>query len=473
MKNFNSREKLLLKNTIIYAIGNFGSKLLSFLLLPLYTYYLSTNEYGYFDIITTTIILCVPIISFQISDGIYRFLLDCKNDNEKTNIITNTLSILLVNIIIFSILYFIFIQFKDFQYKYIIFIQILVTIIYNVWSQIARGLKKNTEYSIAGVLITFFTVLLNLILLKIFNLKVSALILSYIISYTICIIYLERNIKVLSNINFGFRNKKYMKQLCLYSIPLIPNAVGWWIMSVSDRYILTYYQGVASNGIYAIANKLPSIIMLINGFFSLAWQDSSILEYESSDKNKYYTKTFNYYMKIQFTILIILLAFTKFILKYLVDLKFYSAWTYVPFLYIATVFTAFSVFYGAGYLSSRDTKGAFTTTIFSAIVNFVVNILTIPYIGIQGASLSTMISCIVLWLVRVKQTKKYFNISINMFNLISLVIITIIYTCLYYFNNKYIEVSLMFFSIMIFIFYNKSILYNMKKIMISKIKYGK
>jgi O-antigen/teichoic acid export membrane protein len=474
MKKFNNnREMLLIKNTIIYALGNFGSKLLSFFLLPLYTYYLSTNDYGYFDIISTTITLCVPLISLQISDGIYRFLLDCKDGNEKTKIITNSVIILLVNVVTFSILYLIFVQFKDFKYQYMILIQIVVTIIYNVWSQVARGLKKNTEYSISGVLMTFFTVVSNLILLKVFNLKVSALILSYIISYVICIIYLESNIKILNNIYFRFVNKKHIKQLCLYSIPLIPNAVSWWFMSLSDRYILTYYQGVASNGIYAIANKLPAIIMVINSFFSLAWQDSSILEYKSSDKNKYYTKTFNYYMKIQFTILIILIAFTKFILRYLVDQRFYSAWAYVPFLYIATVFISFSVFYGAGYLSSRDTKGAFITTIFGATVNVVINLITIPYIGIQGASLSTMISCILLWLIRVKQTKKYFNININKFSLISLIIISGIYTYLYYFNNKYIEVCLMLFSIIIFIFYNKSILYNIKKIVFDKVIHRK
>ena len=73
----------LINSTIIYSIGNFSSKLLIFLLLPLYTLYLSKEEFGVYDILLTTIYLLIPILSFQISQSLYRWII--YSDNKKYN----------------------------------------------------------------------------------------------------------------------------------------------------------------------------------------------------------------------------------------------------------------------------------------------------------------------------------------------------------------------------------------------------
>ncbi|MGG7153562.1 oligosaccharide flippase family protein, partial [Clostridium neonatale] len=99
------KERTLLKNTLIYAIGNFGSKMLTFLLLPLYTYYLTTSEYGYFDLVLSTITLCIPIITLQVNDGMYRDLLDCNKCDDISMIFSNTIIIIFINIIVLSLFY--------------------------------------------------------------------------------------------------------------------------------------------------------------------------------------------------------------------------------------------------------------------------------------------------------------------------------------------------------------------------------
>lgn len=464
-----SKEKTLVKNTIIYAIGNFGSKMLSFILLPFYTYYLSTNDYGYFDLITTTIMLLLPIITFEIYDGLYRYLLDSKNDVETSNVISNSFFIVIRNLVIFIIVYIIFIQFKSFRYQYLILFQIVLNILAAFCTQISRGIRRNIEYSISGILSTLIILTSNIIFITVMNLKVGSLIISNILAYVVVIIYLEVRLKIHKYLKIKLSDKIIKKRLVLYSIPLIPNLISWWFMNVSDRYFLAFYKGIEANGIYAISNKFPSILIMLNSIFSLAWQESAITEYNSKDRNKFYTKMFNVLISIEFTSVIILLAFTKFIMEFMVNDKFSSAWIYVPFLYMGTIFNSFSSFYGTGYMSSKDTIGAFYTSVIGGVANVIINIILIPVIGIQGASVATMISFLLMWLTRLWQTRKYFKIDINLKKLILLSGFSILFIVSYYINNKILEIIMMVLSIIILFVFNKNLIYKVMKFVIKKI----
>jgi O-antigen/teichoic acid export membrane protein len=458
-----NRNKLLVKNTIIYAIGNFGSKFLTFLLVPFYTYYLSTGDYGYFDLITTTVLLLVPAITLQINDGLYRFLLDSKNNNETSSIISNSLFITLRNLFFFNVIYIIIIQFIDFQYEYLILLQINFNVISALWTQISRGLRKNIEYSISGIIGTLIILFSNIIFITLMHLKVGSLILSNVISFIVILIYMEYKLKIRKYISYKLCNKKIKKELLLFSIPLIPNVISWWFMNVSDRYFLRLYKGIEANGIYAVSNKFPAILIMVNSIFYLAWQESAISEYNSKDRNKFYSNMFNIMTSIEFTTVIVLLPLTKFAMKYIISNKFDTAVLYIPFLYIGTILNAFSSFYGTGYLSAKDTKGAFYTSLIGGIVNIVLNIILIPVIGIQGASLSTMVSFLITWLLRIFQTKKYFHIYVNKIKLLSLSFISAIYIFLYYYNNIILELILLLLSFVIFFLYNKNLLHKLSK----------
>ena len=465
-----SREGTLVKNTIIYAVGNFGSKILSFLLLPFYTYYLSTDDYGYFDLITTTISLLTPIITFQIYDGLYRYLLDSKSKNESSNIISNSFFITIKNLIIFSIGYLIFIQFKSFRYEYLILLQIDFSILSGLWAQVARGLRKNVEYSISGILATLIILSSNILFITVMNLRVGSLIISNILSSIAVMIYLNIRLNINEYINFGFNSKIVKKKLIIFSAPLIPNVISWWLMNVSDRYFLAFYKGVQANGIYAISNKFPAALVMINTIFYLAWQESAITEYNSKDRNEFYTKMFNVLLCLEFTSVIGLLAFTKFIMHFMVNVKFESAWLFIPFLYMGTVFNSFSSFYGTGYLSSKDTVGAFYTSVIGGIVNVILNVILIPVVGIQGASFSTMMSFLVMWLTRLWQTRKYFKIDINLKKLMLLSIISTIFIIFYYSSSKIVEIIMMILSIIIFFIFNRNLIDKIIELVGKKVK---
>ncbi|WP_368259926.1 oligosaccharide flippase family protein [Clostridium paraputrificum] len=250
-----NKEKRLIKNTLIYAIGNMGSKLLTFLLIPLYTEYLSSGEYGTFDLIVNTVTLLMPLVTFQLSEGIYRYILT-ENDNKKIEkYISNGILVIIRNIIIFTIVYYIFCVFAVFKNKLGIYIYFVSMCLYTLWSQIARGLKKNLQYAIAGMSVTLVTMILNILFIVKFSIGINGLIYSYSLGFLVGFIYLEITTKIISFIKIKNFSRKFRGRLMKYSVPLIPNAASWWIMNVSDRYAITYLMGEAFNGIYAIANK--------------------------------------------------------------------------------------------------------------------------------------------------------------------------------------------------------------------------
>lgn len=461
----NSRENKLLKNTLIIGIGNFSSKILVFLLLPFYTHYLTTEEYGYYDLIISIVALIIPIISFLIYEGVYRYILDEDDSNRREVFISTSLFILIRNLLIANSIFIIVTIFYEIKYAYLILIYLNVFAISEMFMYIARGLKQNLHFSIAGLLNTFLNLMFNIVLIIIFQYRVEALLISLIVGQIASILYLEIKLKIITKMKLRIKVEKDIKhKLITYSIPLIPNIVNWWVISASDRFMLTYFIGVEANGIYAIANKFPSILMLINNIFYLAWQESAITEYKSVDKNGFYSRMFEGYMKFQFSILIVLFAFSPLMVDILLNQDYKEAYKYMPFLYLAIVFKSFSSFYGTGFQSSKDTKGAYLSSIIGTIVNLYLNFILIPFWGIQGAAISTMISFFIMWIVRLVQTKKYFIISIKKSLVIPFTFILIIYMYVYYINDlKIVTILSMILSLFSVFLLNKSMILKILK----------
>ena len=457
------KETKLIKNTIIYAVGNLGSKLLTFLMLPIYTSFLTTEEFGAFDIIVTTVSLLLPVISFQITDGIYRFILTEDDEEKKKVLISNGAIVLFKNIGIFTLIYFIITKFINIDYFILIYLYIITMLIYTFIAQVTRGFKKNLEFAISGMIVTVITVVLNIFFIVQMNMKVEGLLISYIVAHIVAIIYIEVKAKIHKYISLKKENKECKSKLKKYSIPLIPNVVSWWVMNVSDRYMIKIFLDEGFNGIYAASNKFSSIVVIINSFFSLAWQESAILEYNSKERDEYYTRMFNAYMKFQITVAMILIAGTKIFFDVLIQKEFRDGYIIIPIMYVASIFSAFSVFYGTGYQSANDTKGSFYTTIVGAAINIGINIFAIPMLGILGAAISTLISYAVVWGIRVVQTKKYFNIEIEKKNLGILMILLSSTGVIYYIDNIYVEVSMLIASIVMFSIFNRSLILNVYK----------
>lgn len=406
-----NKNKKLIKNTFIYFIGTILSKIMVFLMLPIYTSKLTTYEFGYIDLITTILSVLVPILTICMFDAIYRFILE--NNDEKESYITVGILVLFIGSIIAIIGYLILNYFYDIKYGILILLSLISNLMIGLWQSIARACKRNIVFSISGVINTVILMSMNILLILKLNFNGDALLISTMLANIVSIIFIEIKIKVMCKFNFKYFDKKILMDLMKYSIPLVPNTINWWIMSLSDRTIISKFMGVSYNGIYAVANKFPSIINIFNSVFYMSWQDVYLNDYKNLDSDKYYNNMFNKYIKAQIYLTLVLILITKLAVMILLGKDYQSAYLYIPYLYIAGVFNSLSGFIGTIYQAHKNTKAITYTSILGAILNIIINVIFIPKIGLYAAALSTMISFFVMFFIRIIDVKKYIVLKLD------------------------------------------------------------
>ena len=411
MKN---NAKYLLKNIGLLTLSNFGSKILVFLLVPLYTRLLTTEEYGIYDIYLTTITLLIPILSLNIVEAVMRFTLDKKI--EKSSVFTIGLKIAIRSIMYCMILVVInyltnFISIFN-QYPQYFLLYYSLNILYDLVTQFVKSMEKILDFAIASILNSLTMLLLNILFLAIFKMDLRGYFLANCIAFLLPIAYLVVRLRLWRYIRKKSEDKKLKNEMIKYSSPLIMNTIGWWITNASDRYILTAMKGLSENGIYSVSYKIPSILNVIQAIFSQAWIMSAVKAYDEEEA-EFINKTYTIYNALFVIMCSVIIIFVKMITRILVSSDFYEAWKYGPFLMISVLFTSLSNFLGGIFAASKQSSMLGKTTIMGAIINIVLNVILIKNIGTMGAAIATMISYFFVWLFRLMYGKKIANLNIS------------------------------------------------------------
>lgn len=411
MGKSNSRIEYLAKNTFIFTLGNLGTKLITFFLVPLYTGVLSKEEYGTADLMLTIASFVVPILICNINEAIMRFMLD-KNSNPDTILSTgllimvgmcacSTLCIPLIRIYPPFHNYFLYVYF------YFISMGVQTILLYNL-----RGKEQLLHFSIGSIIHALSIALLNILFLLVFEWKLEGLLLSYILGNVITIMYAAVTGNIFKSINNFKIDKKLTKEMLKFSVVLIPNSFMWWIMNSSDRIMLTAMSGIAISGLYAVSSKIPALVSMVSSIFNQAWNYSAIKEDESNDKDDYNNKIFTFLLATTSIISLGVLLILKPFMKFYVSTDYYEAWKYSPPIIVGTLFLVLATFLSSQYTVKKDSKGFLFSSTAGALINILLNFILIPMIGGLGAAVATGISYVTVYLYRAVDTKKYFTIHI-------------------------------------------------------------
>lgn len=304
-----NKKKQFAKNTIIIFFGKVCTQLISFLLLPIYTAYLATSEYGIVDLIQTYVTLLVPIITLELEMSIFRWLIDSRGKEKDTKkIISNNFYVLMLSLGLFSILFLIVTSFVHIPFRFIILIDIIVCVLSGNFLQISRGLGKIMDFSISCILTGLTTVITNIVLIVFCHMQAEGMIISMALANGVCSLYLFFKLKLYKMINLKLVDHKLLKGMYKYSIPLVPNGISWWIVNVSDRSIISFILGASFNGLYAISNKFPTIISSLTGIFNLSWSESASLHINSDDRDEFFTDITNTIIRLFSTLGVGMLA---------------------------------------------------------------------------------------------------------------------------------------------------------------------
>jgi O-antigen/teichoic acid export membrane protein len=408
--------RYLLKNIGLLSISSFGTKILTFLLIPLYTNILTTEEYGIYDMFMSTISLLIPILTINIMDAVMRFAMDEKSD--KKTIFSIALRYQIYSMIIISILliinYIFNISLSIKEYTFYFWGLFFSNSFYQLMIQFVKGLEEVLYLSIAGIINTVVMLTGNIIFLIYLKRGLSGYFDANILANLIPCVFLCLKIKIWKFIGLKY-NKKVCKNMKEYCRPLILNSISWWINNVSDRYIVIWFCGVSVNGIYSIAYKIPTILNIIQNIIMQAWQISAVRDFDKNDKDGFFSKMYEAYNFFTVVICSGLIVSTKVFARLLYAKDFYEAWKYTPFLLISIVFGAMSGYIGGIFSAVKDSKIYSYSTMIGALSNIMLNIFLVKMIGAMGAAIATMISYFIVWQIRILNVKKYMKLDINLY----------------------------------------------------------
>lgn len=405
------RNKYLLKNTVIFSIGNFGTKIISFFLVPLYTNILTTREYGTVDLIYTIGMVLVPLLTLNIGESIMRFALDKDADCDK--IMSTGITILIFGAIIGLLILPIANLFESVSnYSIYIYLYTLTLAFSQIFLCYLRGKEFLLKYSIGNIIQSLTIAIFNIIFLIGMKKGIEGYLMAYILANVCTGLYGFWAGKVNLVIKKYSIDIELSKNMIKYSVVLIPNSFMWWIMNSSDRMMVSAMISVTANGVYAVAYKIPTLLSTITTIFNQAWSYSAIREDESEDKEEYNNRVYENLVTIVIVVATGLLMIMKPFLSVYVGKEYYTAWHYVPYLIVGFVFMTLGSFIATSYTVHKDSRGFLISGTVGAIINLILNFILIPMMGVSGAAFATCISYFGVFVYRIKDTQKYIKLRV-------------------------------------------------------------
>lgn len=405
----------LSNNVKLFTISSFGQKILSFLLVPLYTSYLNTQEYGIIDLVATTINIIIPIFSLNIAEGIMRFTLEEKNSKDY---LAYGILVAKKGALILA-LFGVVLSFIPMMSEYRIyfpwmFVGFIFNLIYSISQNYLRAIDRIPIMIIASLINTVVMLTADIFFIVIMKWGFCGYYFALFLGLLVSTLFMQFNENIFTGIRLKSLQKNELnKQMLSYCIPTVFTGMAWWINSSLDKYFVTGICGVSQNGIYSVAYRIPTILGVFQTIFTQAWSISAVVDFDEKDTDGFFTKTYELYNAGMVLITSIIMIFNIFLSKILYANKFYQAWYYVPVLLYATLFSAMAGYLGGIFSAVKDTKTCAYSTFVSAGVNIVLNTLLIGRIGILGAAISTAIAYFISWLIRLIVSAKYIKMSID------------------------------------------------------------
>lgn len=402
-----SKYKELAKNTGIFALANFSSKILIFLLVPIYTRVLTTTEYGFYDLVYTTIQLFVPILTLNISEAVMRFLM--KDGVSKKSVFSIAVLDIFIGSIAFALLLLVnnLFSLSDLisQYSIYIFVIFVFYTLNNFLIQFSKGIDKIGVTAISGVISTAVMLAMNVILLVVFDWGLLGFFIANVCGYVIPCIYIVSRLRLWELFEIKI-DKKLQWEMVYYALPLVLNILSWWVNNTSDRYIVTAIVGIQASAIISVAYKIPQILSTISAIFIQSWQISAIKIQEDKSDTTFVSNMLLYYNALLLIIASGIILFVKPISNILFGISFYSAWELVPFLIISSLFNAISGCIGAIMGAKMDTHNIATSALVGMIANIILNIVLTFLMGPQGITISTLIASFLIFYMRKDSVKE-------------------------------------------------------------------
>ncbi|MFH1852175.1 MAG: oligosaccharide flippase family protein [Candidatus Neomarinimicrobiota bacterium] len=447
-------------NSAVYGLGNVLNKLSAFLLIPIYTHYLTLSDVGIITLIELIEVMLITFLPLGTINALWRNLPRLGKSDKKKTIASAFWGIIIIDTAIIALLLInagpiaeLFGLGSDGQQ----FVNILLVNVFLITGgQFILWMK---QYELQPVHYLFLSVgqFLGILLLSIlFIVKYNLGIFGYLYGKTIIssILFLTSILFVLRNA-FTLPSFSKLIQLMRFGIPLIPIAFVTPILSFSDRYFLMQFVTLEEIGVYGIAYKFGMIVnMLLVVPIQRSWEPL-MFRIGGDRQNHTLFKDLLFYFAVIGSLLLLLIIFSsRMLLSVVATDKYLAGAKYIPWVAMAYFINGFRSFFSAGAVLNDRTMNLGRAGLLAVMVNLILNYTLIKYFGVIGAAWSTTISYLVLVLLifRESQSIMYIDWGFNRLGILFCALLCTILVVLY-FQTQFIDINIFigFIGITIFI----------------------
>ncbi|MFZ5568862.1 MAG: lipopolysaccharide biosynthesis protein [Thermodesulfobacteriota bacterium] len=383
----------------IYGLGSISNKLIGFLLIPLYTHFLTPEDYGVLQLISLTIEVVSVIIGLRLAATVFRFYHETDQDNRRKEVVGTAMTgvIIMATILITPLLatspWTAALILKDDSQAILLFIAFI-----SLWIQLPISVVNSyiqvKERSLLFVGVSLSRLIagasLNIYFVAVAKIGVIGILLSTLIVDIITGLLLFPY--VIRENGLHFSRPLFIKML-RFSAPLIPSSLASMVTHASDRYFISGYLSLADTGIYSLGYKMGnSIHSLFYVPFSQVWNARRFAIEKDPDAKKIYAKVFTYFISAMFFIGLGMSLFATEIVMLMSPSKYWEAARIIPLIVLCYIVYAMEDHVSTGLWLKKKTERIATVTMATAGINLGLNFLLIPRFGMYGAVMSTLIS---------------------------------------------------------------------------------
>lgn len=408
----------LAKNTLLLSAGTLINKGLIFVMVPFFSRWLSPAEYGMFDVFSIYITLLIPFITMVCSDAVFRLSMNRDSGDEKAFYISNGLMIVVVNSVIAVLLLTVFKCLTGFQHFGGFLILLLSQTFDEYFRGFLRAIQKLNVYAFSKAAGTVAIAVFVTAFVRFADMGLDGILLGYALGYLATDLLVATATKFPRYVSRQHFSAEGVKELLRFSMPLIPNNISWWFINASDRAIVNLFLGASANGIYAIAYKIPNICSSVFTVFNFSWHESACIMVKEKDRNLFFQDVYSKMLNTLLSLCAGMLCCNFFLFDWIFDPRYADAGLYAPILVTAIVFSSLAQFFGGIQISLMRPKENGVTTVIGAVVNLVVHLALIRFIGLYAAALSTAVSNMAVMLMRQIRLRSTIAVRVTKGNLV-------------------------------------------------------
>lgn len=394
--------KLFVENFLVYGMGGVISKIIPLIMVPIITRIMPNEEYfGISDLSNTVVQFGSAIAVMGMYDAMYRMFFEKQEKSYKKSVCSTAMVFTFItSIVVFFAMvvcrdiiaqYF----FDDKRYAYVVYLSAMATLVgatNSIISAPTRMQNKRKVFLVTNTISPLMSYSISIPMLMAGH-YVIALPLASVISGLV----MEVIFGVMNREWYDFRKFeiRLLKELLIIAIPLLPNFLIYWVFNSSDKIMITNMLGVGAAGIYAIGSKLGQCSQLIYVAFAGGWQYFAFYTMREKNQVKNNSKIFEYLGIISFISTLFICAWSYSIFKLLFTEQYLSGYIVAPYLFLAPLLQMLFQVAANQFLVIKKTWPNMLILLTGAIVNIFINWTLIPVLGIEGASMATLIGYIV------------------------------------------------------------------------------